>query len=1100
MSTKKIHVVVRKIRQNRFYKYFKFTFTLLFFLAWSNSLTCQTINLFAGTTDGIAGYSGDGGPAISARMNYPGGTVSDKQGNLFIADGNNHVVRKVSPSGIISTVAGIGTFGYSGDGGPATSAKLWFPNSVAIDTSGNLYILEFVTSVVRKVNKQGIISTIAGNGTTGYSGDGGPAILAQLNNPTDLAIDKVGNIYIAEKYNKVIRKVNTSGIISTFAGTGISGYTGDGGPATIAQLTSPDAVASDDAGNIYIADGQNSVIRKVNASGIISTFAGNGTYGYSGDGGLATSAQFAVNSPNDIAFDNAGNLYAADYENQVIRKINTSGIISTVAGIPNQSGYSGDGGPALAAKFWFPTRISVDSCNNFYITDSYNDRIRKVSSDEAPTVLAGPLNISVCENSKVSFGIRAGNTTNFQWMINTGSGWKNVEDNETYSGANTDTLQISQATMPMDNYQYLCLVSNSCGPVYSSTATLSVRSATPPSITINASSTGICKGNEVIFSASTLYADANAVYQWKKNGVNVGGNAISYSDNSLMNDDTISCTLTSTNGCLAANVFVSNSIVMRVDTALIASITITASSDTICYGMPVTFLASTVNAGTHPVFQWEKNGSNVGTNSLSFTSDQLMKGDVVTCTLINNDACALASQVTSNPVTISYKNDNPEVTIIASSDTICAGTSITFTATNESKSQSPSYQWLVDGKMVGSNSTVFVTDTLSGNPVIECIMTVPQCGGTSKDYSNPIPIKVYSSLNPSVNITSSPPGNIFCKGTPVTFVATAAQAGSNPFYQWQINGNNVGTNSSHFTTSSLNDGDILTCVLSADSYAKCLQNPSITSNAITVSIKTPKHTPVNIFPSANNFCGSKPVTFTTSEQSGGTAFSYLWLLNGNKTGTDSIAYTNTSPENNDHVNLVITTHIPGCSLAINDTSNTITVSIKPIPRILLSPSDTTVMAGAQVQLKSFVTGDIASFSWTPENGLISSHTLSPLTTPVTSTTKYKLAVVGTNGCITTRESNIKVTLKLYMPGAFTPNGDGKNDLFRIPPGTSIHLTQLSIYNAWGTKIFSTNDINKGWDGNYKGAPAEADVYIFTIKATDYQGQNIHLKGTVLLIR
>jgi hypothetical protein len=277
MSTKKIHVVVREIRQNRFSKYFKFTFTIVIFLAWSNWVTCQTINLFAGTPEGAIGYSGDGGPVIAAAISYPGGTVSDKQGNVFIADGGNHVVRKVSPSGVISTVAGVGTSGYSGDGGPATSAKLWLPISVAMDTSGNLYILDYISSIVRKVNKQGIISTIAGNGTTGYSGDGGPANLARLNHPTDLAIDKAGNIYIADKENKVVRKVNTLGIISTVAGNGTSGYTGDGGPATAAQLT-PYAVAIDNDGNLYIADGKSSVIRKVNASGIISTFDGNGTY------------------------------------------------------------------------------------------------------------------------------------------------------------------------------------------------------------------------------------------------------------------------------------------------------------------------------------------------------------------------------------------------------------------------------------------------------------------------------------------------------------------------------------------------------------------------------------------------------------------------------------------------------------------------------------------------------------------------------------------------------------------------------------------------------------------------------------------------------
>ncbi len=924
MSTKYIHAIVRTIKQRRLYMCFEIIFFFLFFfLACSHSLTCQTINLYAGFP-GSAGSSGDGGQAISARFDYPGGTVSDKEGNLFIADVNNHVVRKVSPSGIISTVAGDGTFGYSGDGGPATSAKLWDPTNVAIDSIGNLYILEYANSVVRKVDKQGIISTIAGIGTRGYSGDGGPAILARLNGPCDLHIDKAGNIYIADKFNAVVRKINTSGIISTVAGNAgtlvMYTGTGDGRPATEVHLL-PYAIATDNAGNLYIAEGADAVIRKVDNSGIISTFAGNRTFGYSGDGGSATLAQFAFNSPSDIAFDDAGNLYAADYGNQVIRKVNTSGIISTIAGIPNQYGTSGDGGPALSAKLWFPKYLSVDSCNNFFITDPTNQTIRKVSSDEAATVNAGPINISVCGNSKASFGIRAVKTTNFQWMINTGSGWMNVEDNETYSGTNTDTLQISKAINSMDKYQYLCVVSNDCGPVYSTTATLSVKPSVLPSIAITASDTSICTGSNLIFTAEVLNAGTNAVYQWKKDGVPVGTNTPSYSDNSLKNGAIITCILTSVNGCLATDAVLSNSIVVRVDTALVPSITITASSDTICLNAPVTFRASTVNAGIHPVFQWK------------------------------------------------------------------------------------------------------------------------------------------------------------------------------------INGKNAGTNSDHFTTSVLNNGDILTCVLSADSSLKCVQNSYITSNSIPVNVKKPIYTPVTIFPSANNICGSEPITFTASAQNGGTTTSYLWLLNGHKAGTDNIAYTHTAPVNNDQVNLVVTTAINGCSTLMTDTSNTIVVSIKPIPHIQLSSLDTTVMAGTQVQLTASVKGDIASFSWTPENAFISSQTLSPLTIPVEFATKYKLAVVATNGCIANKESIIKVSVKLYMPNSFSPNRDGKNDLFRIPPGTtSINLMELSIYNRWGTKIFTTSDITKGWDGNYKGGLAETGSYIYIIKATDYQNRNIHLKGSVLLIR
>lgn len=1099
MSTKYIYIVVGEIKQNRFYISYKFIFSFLLFLAWPNLLICQTIHTYAGSP-GAARYSGDGGPAIFAGLSYPVGTVSDKEGNLYIADGNSHVIRKVSASGVISTVAGVGTFGYSGDGGPATSARLWFPNSIALDTEGNLYILEYVNSVVRKVNKEGIISTIAGNGTNGYSGDGGPAILARLNGPTDLTLDKSGNLYIADKENKVVRKVTPSGIISTIAGNGLAGYTGDGGPATSAKLSAY-AVATDKDGNLYIADGNDAVIRKVNTAGIISTFAGNGTYGYSGDGGPATSAQFSANSPNDIAFDNLGNLYVADYENQVIRKVNTEGIISTVAGIANQSGYSGDSGPATAAKLWFPTGISVDSCNNLYITDSYNNRIRKVSFDEDATVIAGPADISVCGNSKTSFGIRAGNTSNFQWMINKGAGWNNVTDNETYSGTNTDTLQISKAITSMDKYQYLCRVSNACGPVYSKIATLSVIPAMLPSISITASDTSICKGSTVIFTAEATQAETNAVYQWKKDGVAVGTNKPSYSDSSLKDGAVITCTLTSTNSCQATDAVISNSIAIRVETVATPAVTISASSDTICQNASVTFLASAVNAGSNAVFQWKRNGENVGTNDPSFTSDQFYAGgDVITCTLISNQVCTPGAEISSNPITILVRNDTiPKVRILASSDTICAGTSITFTALNESKNHAPTYQWLVNGSKVGSDSPVFITSHLTGNPFVQCIMTVPQCTGSAEAYSNSVNIIVNPAIAPSVTIRTASPDTI-CKGTAVTFIATPAEAGTNPFYQWQINDHHVGTNNDHFTVSDLNDGDIVTCVLTADSSLRCLLNQMVSSNSITVNIKTPLPIPVTITPSANDICGSAPITFTAGEQPGGPERSCFWLLNGQPAGTDSHAYTLSAPANHDQVKLVVITSIPGCSSVITDISNTIAVSIKPIPRILLSPLDTTVMTGTQVQLSSTVTGDIASFSWTPENALTTTQTLAPLTIPVETSTKYKLHVVATNGCSASAESSIKVIQKLYLPNAFSPNGDGINDVFSIPAGTSINLKELSIYNRWGTKIFTTNDINKGWDGRIKGAIAEIGLYIFIVKATDYQNRDIHTKGSVFLIR
>jgi sugar lactone lactonase YvrE len=270
--------------------------------------------------NGTAGYSGDGNGANCAELHWPAGVAVDGSGNVYIGDFINQVVRKVTPSGIISTFAGNGIRGYSGDGGAAISAELNAPVGVAVDGSGNVYIVDDNNNRIRKVTvATGIISTIAGNGTGGYNGDGIAATAAELYQPSGVAVDGFGNVYIGDAANERIRKVNTSGIISTFAGDGVPGYNGDGIAATDAKLETPTGVAVDASGNVYIVDDQNLRIRKVNTSGTISTIAGNGTGGYNGDGIAATSAE--LNSPTGVAVDSSGNVYIADYFNFRIREV-----------------------------------------------------------------------------------------------------------------------------------------------------------------------------------------------------------------------------------------------------------------------------------------------------------------------------------------------------------------------------------------------------------------------------------------------------------------------------------------------------------------------------------------------------------------------------------------------------------------------------------------------------------------------------------------------------------------------------------------------------------------------------------------------------------
>jgi sugar lactone lactonase YvrE len=328
--------------------------------------------------NGTKGYNGDGGAAVSAELFNPIGIAFDSAGNLYIADDHNFRIRKVSPSGIITTVAGGGQMGFAGDGGAATSASLNQPHDVAVDSSGNLYIADSYNFRIRKVDSSGIITTVAGNGTEGFGGDGGAAISAELGYPGSIAVDSMGNLYIEEVLGdrrSNIRKVSTSGIISTVAGKGTTdGFSGDGGAAILAEFSYPYGVGLDSSGNLYIVDSGNNRIRKVNTSGVISTVAGGGTGGL-GDGGPATSAE--LNSPVGIAFDSSGNFYFADDNNQLIRKVSTSGIISTVAG-NGYFGFNGDNIPATSAMLASPTDVAIDTSGNLYFTDRLNQRVRKV--------------------------------------------------------------------------------------------------------------------------------------------------------------------------------------------------------------------------------------------------------------------------------------------------------------------------------------------------------------------------------------------------------------------------------------------------------------------------------------------------------------------------------------------------------------------------------------------------------------------------------------------------------------------------------------------------------------------------------------------------
>jgi RHS repeat-associated protein/uncharacterized repeat protein (TIGR01451 family) len=331
----------------------------------------KIIAIVAGT--GVRGDSGDGGPALLAQLNQPTGLHVDAAGNLYIADMSGSKVRKVDRNGTITTIAGDGTRGFDGDSGPAIGSKLNRPRGVAVDRAGNIYIADTQNNRIRKVDLNGIITTIAGS-SAGYSGDGGPAVQAQLYLPYGVALDASGTIYIADTHNNRVRKIDPNGIITTVAGS--SSYAlGDGGPATKARLSIPSHVAVDAEGNLFIADLQNNRVRKVDANGIITTVVG-GVFGYNGDGIPAESAR--IHDPVNVAVDGAGNLYFSDYYNHRVRKVDGNGIISTVVGNGIQ-GVSGNGGPATEAQISYPYGLALDPSGNLSISENFSPTVRKVA-------------------------------------------------------------------------------------------------------------------------------------------------------------------------------------------------------------------------------------------------------------------------------------------------------------------------------------------------------------------------------------------------------------------------------------------------------------------------------------------------------------------------------------------------------------------------------------------------------------------------------------------------------------------------------------------------------------------------------------------------
>ena len=559
----------------------------------------------------------------------------------------------------------------------------------------------------------------------------------------------------------------------------------------------------------------------------------------------------------------------------------------------------------------------------------------------------------VCAGTSVTFTAtpaNGGTTPAYQWKVN---------------GVNTGSNSATYSYVPSNNDVVACVLTSNAtcptgNPATSNSITMAVSANLPVSLSIAASANPVCAGTSVTFTATPANGGTTPAYQWKVNGNNAGSNTATYSYVPV-NNDVVTCVLTSNAVCVTGNPAISNALTMTVNPLLPVSLSIAASANPVCAGTSVTFTATPANGGTSPAYQWKVNGTNAGSN-ISTYSYVPVNNDAVICVLTSNATCPTGNPATSNTINMTVNPELPvSVAIVASANPVCPGTSVTFTATPSNGGTTPAYQWKVNGNNAGSNSAIYVFVPVN-NDVVSCVLTsnASPCATGSPATSNSITMGV--NANSPVSVTIAASSNPVCAGTSVTFTATPINGGTSPSYQWKINGNNAGSNTATYTYVPVNN-DAVTCVLTSN--AVCVTGNPATSNSLTITVNPLLTVSLSIAASANPVCAGTSVTFTATPANGGTAPVYQWKVNGNNTGTSNTTFTY-APANNDIVTCELTSNAT-CPSGNPATSNALTMTVNPIlpVSIWIAASANPVCPGTPVTLTATATngGTTPVYQW-----------------------------------------------------------------------------------------------------------------------------------------
>jgi hypothetical protein len=697
-----------------------------------------------------------------------------------------------------------------------------------------------------------------------------------------------------------------------------------------------------------------------------------------------------------------------------------------------------------------------------------------VNPTVTPTISINASATSICSGTSVTFTstiTNGGSSPAYQWKKN----GLNI------SGATSSTYTT---TTLANNDVIICqLTSNvACATSASNSSNGVIMTVTPTqaaSVSITASQTSICSGASVTFTATPVNAGPSPTLQWKVNNQPVGTNSTTFTSTSLTNNAVVWVTITPNAQCFTLPDPNSNTITMTVSPQVTPAVSITATQTTICSGNSVTFTATPTNGGTTPVYQWKLNGSNVGTNSPTYTNAALANNDVVTCVLTSNAACATSPTATSNALTITVSGTvTPSVSISAPSTSVCTGGSVTFTAAPVNGGSTPTYQWKKNGTNIsGATQATYTASAPANGDVFSCVLTSSvSCASPATATSNSLTVTLVPVVAPAISITNTT--GAVCTGGTINFTSSITNGGANPAYQWKRNGSNIaGAVTANYSDNTPANGDAITCALTSN--AQCAAPATVSSNSLTEAVTAPVTPAVSISASQSTICSGNSVTFTATATNGGTTPAYQWKLNGNNVGTNSATYTNASLANNDQISCVLTSNA-ACVTAATATSNTITIAVSGtvVPSVSVAATATTICAGQPVTFTATPVngGTTPAYQWKKNGTNISGATQATYTTTgAASGDVYTCVLTSSVSCAsptTATGNNITITVNPAVSASVSINAP------------SLNICQGDNFTATAVPVNGGNSPTYQWKLNATTIPGATGASLSTSQVSD----------------